>query len=91
VVSTNTINLQEQLIHKDIPELRAAMNIPLNSVVLKGRSNYLCPRRLETFRRKGPENSEEMRILAKVMVWRLSSETGDRSEINLNGPVEREV
>jgi ATP-dependent DNA helicase DinG len=91
VISTNTINLQEQLIHKDIPELCTALRIPINAVVLKGRSNYLCPRRLETFRRKGPETSEEMRILGKIMVWRLSSETGDRSEINLNGQVEREV
>jgi len=91
VISTNTINLQEQLIHKDIPDLCSALEMPLNAAVLKGRSNYLCPRRLESFRRKGPENSEEMRILAKIMVWRLGSESGDRSEINLNGPVEREV
>jgi len=47
VISTNTINLQDQLIKKDIPDLRAALGIPVRATVLKGRGNYLCPRRLE--------------------------------------------
>ena len=91
VISTNTINLQDQLINKDIPDLRAALGIDLRAVVLKGRSNYLCPRRLESLRRRGPSNEDEMRVLAKVLVWLNGTQTGDRSEINLNGPAEREV
>jgi ATP-dependent DNA helicase DinG len=91
VISTNTINLQDQLINKDIPDLRAAMGINLSAAVMKGRSNYLCPRRLENMRRRGPENADEMRVLAKVLVWLQSTTTGDRNEINLNGPIEREV
>jgi Rad3-related DNA helicase len=66
VISTNTINLQDQLIKKDIPDLCAALNVDLRAAVLKGRSNYLCPRRLDSFRQRGPDNAEEMRILAKV-------------------------
>lgn len=89
VISTNTINLQDQLINKDIPDLCAALDIDLRAVVIKGRSNYLCPRRLEAFRRRGPENAEEMRVLGKVLVWLQGTTTGDRSEINLNGPAER--
>jgi DNA polymerase-3 subunit epsilon/ATP-dependent DNA helicase DinG len=89
VISTNTINLQDQLIHKDIPDLRAALNLDLRAAVLKGRSNYLCPRRLENMRRRGPENADEMRVLAKVLVWLDGTETGDRAEINLTGPGER--
>jgi DNA polymerase-3 subunit epsilon/ATP-dependent DNA helicase DinG len=58
---------------------------------MKGRSNYLCPRRLEIMRHRGPQNADEMRVLAKVLVWLPTSETGDRNEINLNGPSEREV
>jgi ATP-dependent DNA helicase DinG len=50
VVSTNTINLQDQLINKDIPDLRQALKLPLRAAVLKGRSNYLCPRRLAAMR-----------------------------------------
>jgi ATP-dependent DNA helicase DinG len=91
VISTNTINLQDQLIKKDIPDLRAAMGINLSSAVMKGRNNYLCPRRLENMRRRGPENADEMRVLAKVLVWLQTTTSGDRNEINLNGPVERDI
>ena len=91
VVSTNTINLQDQLIKKDIPDLQSALDIPVRAAVLKGRSNYLCPRRLALLRRRKPENIHEMRVLAKVLVWLLESRTGDRTEINLNGNIERMV
>jgi len=91
VVSTNTINLQDQLINKDIPDLQEVLDLEIRATVLKGRSNYLCPRRVEVLRRRGPETPEEIRVLAKVMVWLRQSTTGDRSEINLNGPIEREV
>ncbi len=89
VVSTNTINLQDQLIHKDIPDLRGALDMDIRAAVLKGRGNYLCPRRLENMRRRGPENAEEMRVLAKTLVWLQATETGDRAEINLTGFGER--
>jgi ATP-dependent DNA helicase DinG len=91
VVSTNTINLQDQLINKDIPDLCRALGIDLRAAILKGRGNYLCPRRLENMRRRGPQDADEVRVLAKVMVWLQNSQTGDRGEINLNGPSEREV
>lgn len=91
VVSTNTINLQDQLIKKDIPDLCRAMGLNLRAAVLKGRSNYLCPRRLEAMRQRGPDSVDEMRVLAKILVWMQSSDSGDRGEINLNGPVERDI
>jgi ATP-dependent DNA helicase DinG len=91
VISTNTINLQDQLIKKDIPDLCSALGLDLRAAVLKGRSNYLCPRRLELMRKHGPGNAEEMRVLAKVLVWRLENTSGDRTEINLTGPSERDV
>ena len=91
VISTNTINLQDQLIRKDIPDLCAALGLDLRAAVLKGRSNYLCPRRLELLRKHGPDNADEMRILAKVLVWQQENSSGDRTEINLTGPSEREV
>ena len=91
LVSTNTINLQDQLIQKDIPDLRAALKLDLRAAVLKGRGNYLCPRRLENLRQYGPHNADEMRVLGKVLVWQLQNESGDRNELNLNGNPEREV
>jgi ATP-dependent DNA helicase DinG len=91
VVSTNTINLQDQLSQIDLPNLREALGIDLRYAVLKGRSNYLCPRRFEFHRSHGPVNADEMRVIAKVLVWQQASSSGDRNEINLNGPVEREI
>ncbi len=91
IISTNTINLQDQLIQKDLPDLCTALGLNLNFAVLKGRSNYLCPRRLELMRQRGPETADEMRVLAKVLVWLQESQSGDRNEINLNGPAERDV
>ncbi len=91
LVSTNTINLQDQLIKKDIPDLCAALGLDLRAAVLKGRSNYLCPRRLELLRKRGPGNADEMRVLAKVLVWQRENTSGDRTEINLTGPSERDV
>jgi DNA polymerase-3 subunit epsilon/ATP-dependent DNA helicase DinG len=91
VVSTNTINLQDQLIQRDLPNLSQVLDLDFRFSVLKGRSNYLCPRRLENLRHYGPRNADEMRVLAKIMVWQLNNSSGDRSELNLTGPTEREV
>jgi ATP-dependent DNA helicase DinG len=91
LISTNTINLQDQLIKKDIPDLCAAFGLDLRASVLKGRSNYLCPRRLDLMRRRFPANADELRVLAKVLVWLQTDQSGDRTEINLTGPSEREV
>ncbi|HUF37800.1 MAG TPA: helicase C-terminal domain-containing protein [Anaerolineales bacterium] len=91
VVSTNTINLQDQLVTKDIPEMIAALNLPLRASILKGRGNYLCPRRLQALQRAGPETADEMRVLAKVLVWQLDDASGDRQRVNLRGAGERMV
>ncbi|MBE3070073.1 MAG: DEAD/DEAH box helicase, partial [Planctomycetes bacterium] len=47
VISTYTISLQEQLIEKDLPLLKDATGEDFVAVLVKGRSNYLCVRRLE--------------------------------------------
>ena len=91
VVSTNTINLQDQLIKKDIPDLQAALNLGVRAAVLKGRSNYLCPRRMQYLRTHGPSTATEMRVLAKIIVWQVENTSGDRNDLNLQGPLEREV
>ncbi|MFN8448433.1 MAG: exonuclease domain-containing protein [Anaerolineae bacterium] len=88
VISTNTINLQEQLIDKDIPTLRDALDLPFTASVMKGRANYLCPRRLQAVRRRRPTSVDEVRTLAKILVWLLESKTGDRGEISLRGSEE---
>ena len=50
VVSTHTISLQEQLIEKDIPLIQSVYPDEFSAVLVKGRNNYLCQRRLEQAR-----------------------------------------
>jgi DNA polymerase-3 subunit epsilon/ATP-dependent DNA helicase DinG len=91
VVSTNTINLQDQLYDKDIPDLRESLPFDLRSTVLKGRSNYLCMRRLQSLQDRQNCSDEELTVLAKVLVWLPNTVTGDRSELFLYGSRAQEV
>ncbi|MBN2303907.1 MAG: DEAD/DEAH box helicase [Anaerolineae bacterium] len=85
VISTNTINLQDQLINQDLPALASALNVSFKAAVVKGRGNYLCPRRLAALRRRQPTSVGELRVLAKILVWLLESDSGDKGEISLRG------
>lgn len=85
VISSNTINLQEQLFTKDIPDIQRVLNVPLRTTLLKGRGNYVCLRRLATLRRSRPASTDVVRVLAKVLAWLPTTETGDRAELMLVG------
>ncbi|MEM6526654.1 MAG: helicase C-terminal domain-containing protein [Chloroflexota bacterium] len=91
VISTDTIALQDQLIAKDIPALQESLGIHVNAAVLKGRANYLCPLAVEAMKRRGPTNIEELRVLAKILVWQLESDSGDKTEISLRGGAEHSI
>ena len=82
VISTNTINLQEQLIRKDIPFLQRATGLEFRAVLVKGRSNYLCRRRLESASREpGLFDAEHSGELAAIIGW--ADQTGDGSREDL--------
>ncbi len=83
VISSNTINLQDQLVQKDIPDLRRALDLEFRAAVLKGRGNYLCQRRLRVFRRTRRADATEARVLAKVLYWLGRTKTGDQNELLL--------
>ncbi len=92
VISTNTINLQEQLVKKDIPLVLDVIKEMgheelgiLKYGLLKGRANYLCLRRYESYRNSQNLNEDEARLLAKLAVWLKKTRSGDRTEINLGG------
>ena len=92
VVSTNTINLQEQLIEKDIPALQTVLEESgllepgaLKVAPLKGRANYLCLRRWGQLSRSDTLSVDDAKLLAKTSVWLQNTDSGDRSEINLMG------
>ncbi|MDA1188398.1 MAG: exonuclease domain-containing protein [Chloroflexi bacterium] len=91
VISTNTINLQEQLLKKDIPLLVQALEgvdevdaSELKFAQLKGRANYLCLKRFMHLRGTETVVDSEARMLAKLMVWLKETSTGDRHEVNLS-------
>jgi len=50
VISTKTINLQEQLIHKDIPQLQEILDVDFSASIVKGRNNYICKRKIESLK-----------------------------------------
>ncbi|MCD6302873.1 MAG: DEAD/DEAH box helicase, partial [Anaerolineae bacterium] len=83
VISSNTINLQDQVAQKDLPDLQRALGLKFHVAVLKGRGNYLCLRRLRVFRRSRHTDTTEARVLAKVLYWLGQTKTGDQNELLL--------
>jgi ATP-dependent DNA helicase DinG len=47
LIATGTRALQDQLFHRDLPTLQRALGLSVDTALLKGRANYLCPHRLE--------------------------------------------
>lgn len=82
VVSTNTKNLQSQLMSKDLPLLTGLVAEGMKATVIKGRRNYLCLRKLLfATEHAGLDLSPDNRVsLASVLVWSIRSATGDVSE-----------
>src|SRR5205085_1604918 len=83
IVSTHTINLQEQLVHKDIPILKKVLPVEFEAVLMKGRQNYVCPRRLERALQSskelftGPEENE----LQRIAEWASKTRDGSLSDL----------
>ncbi|MCS6827965.1 MAG: exonuclease domain-containing protein [Caldilinea sp.] len=95
VVATNTINLQEQLLEKDLPQtaaLLAELGLPpLRSALLKGREHYLCTRRFHEWRTGHRLSPTELTVLAKVLAWLPLTQTGDEAELTLATAAERAI
>ena len=89
MVATATINLQDQLINKDIPELQRILPFALRAAILKGKRNYICTRLLQQLRHSGPKNHDEMVVYARILCWLPYSNTGDLAEITLRSSFER--
>ena len=89
VISTNTINLQDQLIHKDLPELQKTLPFDLRTAVRKGRSNYLCTRLFKQMRHNGPSNADDMVMFARILLWLPHTDSGDVAELVMRTPGER--
>jgi ATP-dependent DNA helicase DinG len=85
IVSTHTINLQEQLLYKDIPILKKILPVEFEPALMKGRQNYLCPRRLERALQQanelftGPEQNE----LKRLAEWARTTRDGSLSDLSV--------
>jgi len=81
VVSTHTINLQEQLINKDIPLAGEILGLDFHAAVIKGRSHYLCLRKWEHWLEEA--GGEGQGFMMRLVLWLSQTETGDGSELSL--------
>ncbi|HET9418330.1 MAG TPA: DEAD/DEAH box helicase, partial [Chthoniobacterales bacterium] len=85
IVSTHTINLQEQLVHKDIPILKKVLPVEFEAALMKGRQNYICGRRLERALQSanelftGPEQTE----LQRLAQWAATTRDGSLSDLSI--------
>lgn len=84
VISTHTIQLQEQLRTRDVPLLEHIFPVPFRAAVLKGRSHYLCLRKFEQkINHHDYEPSKDNRLnAAQMIVWLSETKSGDEEEIH---------
>jgi ATP-dependent DNA helicase DinG len=83
VISTYTINLQEQLVYKDIPIVQKVLPVEFEAMLWKGRSNYLCPLRLQ----RAVDNAQalftspEQSELHRIWEWSQTTQDGTLSDL----------
>ncbi len=82
IVSTGTINLQQQLAEKDIPAAVKLIDKPVKAVLLKGRQNYVCLRRLNDALAEQDLFSEYTDEFERISQWVKDSSTGSRSDLS---------
>jgi ATP-dependent DNA helicase DinG len=83
LISTHTINLQEQLLYKDIPLVRGLLAEEFEAVLLKGRQNYVCPTRLSRAAHHGGDlfTAEERPELERIREWAATTSDGSLSDL----------
>ena len=82
VVSTGTINLQQQLCEKDIPAVEKILGKKVKFVLMKGRQNYICKRRLSDATSVLDLFEDETEEIKKIAQWAETSESGSRSDLS---------
>jgi ATP-dependent DNA helicase DinG len=85
VISTHTINLQEQLIGKDLPILEKVLPVRFSYTMLKGRGNYLCTRRLQKAMQQSDQlfTSSEGAELQRILEWSKETKDGSLSDFEI--------
>ena len=81
IVSTGTKTLQDQLFHRDLPRVRKALGVPVDTALLKGRANYVCLHHLEAAAQQGTFGArEEVAHIHKIKSFAARTVTGDKSD-----------
>jgi ATP-dependent DNA helicase DinG len=85
VVSTHTINLQEQLTEKDLPMLEQILPVKFQFTMLKGRGNYICTRRLHKALQQAGNlfTSSEAEELERIHDWSKTTTDGSLSDFEV--------
>ena len=85
VISTHTINLQEQLTQKDLPMLEQVLPVKFSYTMLKGRGNYLCSRRLAKAMQQSNSlfTSPEEQELKRIYDWSKTTKDGSLSDFEI--------
>lgn len=82
ILSTGTRALQDQLFHRDLPRVRAALGVGHSAALLKGRANYLCRYRLGQARAAPQLTSrEQVDQFQRIVVWSGRTRYGDMAEL----------
>ena len=82
VISTATINLQDQIVKKEIPLLEKVLEMNIPALCIKGRQNYLCHYRWFQYCSNPQASFIENDDITKISDWLNSTETGDRAELS---------
>ncbi|MHB9008833.1 MAG: ATP-dependent DNA helicase [Limisphaerales bacterium] len=85
IISTHTINLQEQLTEKDLPLLERILPVRFRYTMLKGRANYLCTRRLHKAMQQADNlfTSTELEELKRIHAWSTKTLDGSLSDFEV--------
>ena len=86
VVSTNTINLQEQIVNKDLVFLDKLLPFEFKAVLVKGRRNYICRRKVNNLEQKAEDifadEPEQQTQFIEILNWLDETKTGSRSDLD---------
>lgn len=80
VISTGTLNLQDQLFYRDLPRVREALGRPVRVALLKGRANYVCRHRLGKALQQ-PGGRHEVVKLRQLQEWLARTDSGELQEV----------
>jgi ATP-dependent DNA helicase DinG len=81
IIATGTKTLQDQLFDRDLPRVREALKLPIETALLKGRSNYVCHYHLNRTRSEGRFTAREhIQHVQRIAAFASRSKTGDKAD-----------